>query len=131
MAGPETPKLTVDVVIPMEGGGIVLIRRKNHPFEGQWALPGGFVEVGETVENAAVREAREETGLDIELVRLVGVYSKPDRDPRGHNVSVAFLANAVGGELAADTDADEVATLDPSSVELAFDHRRIVEDALE
>lgn len=129
MAGPETPKLMVDVVIP-SGEGVVLIRRGSEPFEGQWALPGGFVDVGETVEQAAAREAAEETGLNIELARLVGVYSEPERDPRGHNVSVAFLARVLSGELSAATDASEVSTLDPSTVELAFDHRRIVEDAL-
>ncbi|HKH10487.1 MAG TPA: NUDIX hydrolase [Rubrobacter sp.] len=128
MAEPETPKLMVDVVIP-SGDGVVLIRRAGDPFEGRWALPGGFVEVGETVEAAATREAAEETGLAVELARLVGVYSEPDRDPRGHNVSVAFLARVVGGDLVAATDAAEVAVLDPDSVELAFDHRRIVADA--
>ena len=128
MAGPETPKIMVDVVIPSEEG-VVLIRRASDPFEGQWALPGGFVEVGETVEAAAAREAAEETGLAVEIARLVGVYSDPGRDPRGHNVSVAFLARVVGGDLVAATDAAEVAVLDPDSVELAFDHRRIVVDA--
>lgn len=127
---PETPKLMVDVVIPMEDG-IYLIRRGNEPFEGQWALPGGFVEVGETVEEAAVRETGEETGLTVEVERLVGVYSAPDRDPRGHNVSVAFLARVVGGEPEAATDASEVSILDPQTVELAFDHREIVSDALD
>jgi 8-oxo-dGTP diphosphatase len=129
LAGPETPKLMVDVVIPSEEG-VVLIRRAGDPFEGRWALPGGFVEVGETVEAAATREAAEETGLAVELARLVGVYSDPERDPRGHNVSVAFLARVVGGDLVAATDAAEVAVLDPDSVELAFDHRSIIADAV-
>jgi 8-oxo-dGTP diphosphatase len=118
----------VDVVIP-SGEGVVLIRRGSDPFEGRWALPGGFVEVGETVEAAATREAAEETGLAVELAGLVGVYSEPDRDPRGHNVSVAFLARVLSGDLIAATDAAEVAVLDPDCVELAFDHRRIVADA--
>ena len=129
MAGPETPKLMVDVVIPSERG-VILIRRASEPFAGQWALPGGFVEVGETVEEAAAREAAEETGLAVEVARLIGVYSEPERDPRGHNVSVAFLVRVLSGELAAATDASEVSVLDPSSVELAFDHRRIIDDAL-
>jgi 8-oxo-dGTP diphosphatase len=129
MAGPETPKLMVDVVIPSERG-VVLIRRGNEPFKGRWALPGGFVEVGETVEKAADREAAEETGLAVEVARLVGVYSDPERDPRGHYVSVAFLARVFSGDLVAGTDASEVAALDPNSVELAFDHRKIIEDAL-
>lgn len=129
MAEPETPKVMVDVVIP-SGGGVVLIQRGTDPYKGMWALPGGFVDVGETVESAAVREAKEETNLDVELERLVGVYSEPDRDPRGHNISVAFLARVVGGEPEAATDADEVSVRDPSRTELAFDHRKIVEDAL-
>lgn len=129
MAGPETPKIMVDVVIPSKEG-VVLIRRGSEPYEGMWALPGGFVEVGETAENAAVREAKEETNLDVELERLVGVYSEPDRDPRGHNVSVTFLARVTGGDPEAATDADEVSVFDPSEVELAFDHRKIIEDAL-
>lgn len=129
MAGPETPKLMVDIVIPSEEG-VVLVRRGSEPFEGQWALPGGFVEIGETVEGAAAREAAEETGLAVELARLVGVYSDPDRDPRGHNVSVAFLARVLGGDLAAASDAAEAAVLDPGDVELAFDHADIIREAL-
>ena len=119
----------VDVVIPSERG-VVLIRRGGEPFEGRWALPGGFVEVGETVEEAAAREAAEETGLTVEVARLVGVYSDPDRDPRGHNVSVAFLVQVLSGDLVAATDASEVSVLDPQEVELAFDHARIIADAL-
>ena len=119
----------VDVVIPTEDG-VVLVRRGSDPFEGQWALPGGFVEVGETVREAAVREAAEETGLAVEVSRLVGVYSDPDRDPRGHNVSVAFLACVLGGQMRAASDASEVVVLEPASVELAFDHSRIIADAM-
>ena len=129
MSGPETPKLMVDVVIPSEAG-VVLIRRGSEPFEGKWALPGGFVDVGETVREAAVREVAEETGLAVEVSRLVGVYSEPDRDPRGHNVSVAFLAHVLGGQqMQAASDAAEVEVLDPNTVELAFDHSRIIADA--
>src|SRR5919205_712155 len=130
VAGPETPKLMVDVVVPSEEGRILLIRRGSDPYEGQWALPGGFVEVGETLETAAAREAEEETGLTVEIVRLVGVYSDPDRDPRGHNVSCAFLARVREGEPSAASDAAEVSFLDPSTVELAFDHQKIIADAL-
>ena len=130
MPGPETPKLMVDVVVPSEAGRILLIRRASDPYEGQWALPGGFVEVGETLEEAAVREAGEETGLTVDIVRLVGVYSDPDRDPRGHNVSCAYLARNREGEPSAASDAAEVSFLDPSTVELAFDHDRIITDAL-
>jgi 8-oxo-dGTP diphosphatase len=119
----------VDVVIPSDDG-VVLVRRGSEPFEGQWALPGGFVEVGETVRQAAVREAAEETGLAVEVSRLVGVYSEPDRDPRGHNVSIAFLARVLGGQMQTSTDAAEVELLDPATVKLAFDHRRIIADAI-
>jgi 8-oxo-dGTP diphosphatase len=130
MAGPETPKLMVDTVVPSEEGEVLFIRRASDPYEGQWALPGGFVEVGETLKDAAVREAEEETGLKVEIVRLVGVYSDPDRDPRGHNVSCAYLARVREGEPEAATDAAEVAFLDPSTVDLAFDHEKIIADAL-
>jgi 8-oxo-dGTP diphosphatase len=92
-------------------------------------LPGGFVEVGETTEAAAAREAKEETGLDVEVIRLVGVYSDPDRDPRGHNVSCVYLGRAQGDPEAA-SDAAEAAFLDPASVELAFDHAEVISDAL-
>ena len=130
MSGPETPKIMVDVVVPSEEGRILLIRRGSDPYEGYWALPGGFVEVGETLEAAVAREAEEETGLEVEIVRLVGVYSDPDRDPRGHNVSAAYLARIREGEPSAATDAAEVSFLDPSTVELAFDHQKIIADAL-
>jgi 8-oxo-dGTP diphosphatase len=129
LTAPETPKLMVDVVIPSEEG-VVLIRRCSEPFEGHWALPGGFVEVGETVHEAAVREVAEETGLAVEVSRLVGVYSEPDRDPRGHNVSVAFLASVLGGQMKAASDAAEVEVLGPNTVDLAFDHSRIIAEAM-
>lgn len=135
MPPPQTPALTVDIVIPAGDSAreLVLIQRANEPFEGSWALPGGFVEVGESVEKAAVREVEEETGLKVRLVSLVGVYSQPGRDPRGHNVSVAYLAQRVehdSGSLEAGTDASGASLVDPDSVSLAFDHRDIVRDAL-
>ena len=127
----RTPLLTVDIVIVYPDGEVVLIKRANDPFKGDWAIPGGFVEIGETVEQAAMREAKEETGLDVELTRLVGVYSDPARDPRGHTVSVVFTAVPKGGELRADTDAAEVMkTKDDRDLPLAFDHRKILADAL-
>jgi 8-oxo-dGTP diphosphatase len=130
LAGPETPKLMVDVVVPSEEGHILLIRRGSDPYEGYWALPGGFVEVRETLEAAAVRETEEETGLEVEIVHLIGVYSDPNRDPRGHNVSVAYLARAQNDEPLGASDAAEASFMDPSTVELAFDHEKIIADAL-
>ncbi|RLF22743.1 MAG: NUDIX hydrolase [Thermoprotei archaeon] len=125
----KRPLVTVDVVI-LTPQGIVLIKRRNEPFKGYWALPGGFVEYGEKVEDAAIREAREETGLDVELKGLVGVYSDPSRDPRGHVISIAFLAVPRGGELRPSTDAGEVNVFNRLPNRIAFDHRRIIQDAL-
>src|SRR5688572_13575809 len=90
---PRNPYPTVDVVVETEGG-IVLIERRNEPRG--WALPGGFIDYGERVEDAARREVKEETGLDVELVRLLGVYSDPLRDPRHHTMSVAYVGRARG-----------------------------------
>lgn len=125
---PESPSLAVDAVISHEEG-VVLIERGEPPFEGAWALPGGFVEVGETVEQACVRESLEETGLEVELTGLVGVYSDPARDPRGHVVSVTFAAEAVGGELRGADDAARARVFAWDDLpELAFDHAGILSD---
>ena len=130
MPAPRTPLLATDVIIELHdrpGRPIVLIERKHEPLG--WALPGGFVEVGESVENAIVREAAEETNLEISLVTLLGVYSDPDRDPRGHCVSVVYVASAAGDPVAMD-DAAAVRVYDPAKLprQLAFDHARILED---
>lgn len=125
---PRNPAPTVDVVIHAAGRGIVLVERKNPP--PGWALPGGFVDYGETCEAAAVREAREETGLDVVLTGLLGVYSDPARDPRGHTLSVVYTAQALSpARLQAGDDAGraEFFALD-ALPPLAFDHRRIVQD---
>jgi 8-oxo-dGTP diphosphatase len=132
MAAPETPKLTVDTIIELDnqpGRPIVLIERKNPPFG--WALPGGFVDIGESLEAAAVREAREETCLDVRLLSLLGCYSDPQRDPRGHTVSAVYIAAAAGTPVAAD-DAKSVSVFDIKQLptELAFDHGRILADYL-
>ncbi|RLI88276.1 MAG: NUDIX hydrolase [Candidatus Altiarchaeales archaeon] len=124
----RSPRLTVDAIILIKDS-IVLIRRRNPPFRGMWALPGGFVEYGETVEHAVRREAKEETGLDVEIERLVGVYSDPDRDPRGHTVSICFLCRPVGGSLKANTDSVDVKEFELSKIPgLAFDHEKILRD---
>jgi 8-oxo-dGTP diphosphatase len=128
----RSPALTVDIVIIRKDGSIVLVKRRNSPFQGEWAIPGGFVEYGETVQAAAIREAREETGLDVELDKIVGVYSDPNRDPRGHAVSICFLAHEVRGQLRANTDATEAKGFRLSSLpsRLAFDHAQILADAV-
>ncbi len=123
------PRVTVDVVIKRRNGKFVLIKRANDPFKNFWALPGGFVEYGETVEQAAIREAKEETGLDVELLGILGVYSEPTRDPRGHTISIVFLALEKGGKLKAASDAKQVKEFEKIPEELAFDHRKILEDA--
>jgi 8-oxo-dGTP diphosphatase len=123
-------RLAVDCVITDEAGDIVLIRRKHEPFKDSYALPGGFVEVGETVEDACRREVKEETNLELYDIRLVGVYSDPGRDPRGHVVSVAFTARADLAQLRAGDDAAQAEVIENwRDHPLAFDHRRIIEDA--
>ena len=122
--------LTVDCAV-FSGEGVVLIKRKNPPFRGAYALPGGFVEEDETVEEACIREALEETGLAIQNLKLVGVYSTPGRDPRGRTVSVAFLAEADLDFLQAGDDAAEAEVVkDWEDTDLAFDHKKIISDAL-
>lgn len=130
----RTPYLAVDVIVQLWEGdrfkGIVLVERKNPPVG--LAIPGGFVEVGESVEAAAVREIKEETGLDVKLRRLLGVYSEPDRDPRFHVVSVVFVGDAEGDPQAG-SDAKEVKVFRIEDVpldRLVFDHSRIILDYL-
>ena len=131
MPRPTTPDLAVDVIIELEdrpGRPIVLIERRYPP--AGHALPGGFVDIGETVEVAARREAREETGLEIRLARLLGVYSDPARDPRGHTVSLVYIATATGEPVAGD-DAAGVLIVNPGAAPpLVFDHGLILGDYL-
>ena len=122
----DNPKPVVDILIEKEGG-LVLIKRRNPPFG--WAIPGGFVDYGESVEAAAVREAREETGLEIDNLRQFHVYSDPERDKRMHTISTVFIASGRGEPVAADDAADiGIFTRDNLPRELAFDHFTILND---
>lgn len=129
MATYRNPLPTVDCIILLSDGRLVLVRRKNPPHG--WALPGGFVDEGERLDLAAIREAKEETGLDVELVEQFFTYSDPARDPRRHTISTVFLARAsgqpVGGDDAAEARAFAADELPP----LVFDHDQIVRDVLE
>lgn len=131
MGIPKTPLLTTDCVICDNEMRVLLIRRKNEPFKGAYALPGGFVDIGETTEEACRREALEETGITVGDLRLVGVYSDPSRDPRGHTVSIAYLARVPeGSNPKAGSDAEEAEWVkDWHGLELAFDHAEIIADA--
>ena len=123
----RNPLLTVDIIIEITGKGIILIERKNPPYG--WAIPGGFVDYGESLEKAALREALEETGLVVKGLRQFRAYSDPDRDPRHHTVSVVFAGVGEGVPKAAD-DAKtvEIFALDKLPAKLAFDHARILSD---
>lgn len=128
---PRNPFPTVDIIIHLLGGEnagkIVLIRRKNPPHG--WALPGGFIDYGESAEAAAVREAREETSLEVRLLGQLGVYSDPARDPRKHTLSVVFMAEASGEPQAADDAASLAAfALDELPEPLCFDHGQMLAD---
>lgn len=125
------PWMAADCIVFDKHDRLLLIRRKKPPFEGQFALPGGFIEVGETTEQAALRELREETGIVGTTPRLVGVYSDPNRDPRRHVISIAYLILTDADRA---TAGDDAATADFIAnwrgQQLAFDHNRILEDAL-
>ena len=128
MTHPRNPIPTVDIIIELENGAIVLIERANPPYG--WALPGGYVDYGESLETAAVREAKEETSLDIELIGQFHTYSDPRRDSRQHTISTVFVAKADGAPKAA-SDAREVgifSSQDSLPTNLAFDHGKILND---
>ncbi len=123
----ENPIPTVDIIIETESKGIILIKRKNYPYG--WAIPGGFVDYGESLEEAAVREAKEETNLEVKLIRQFHTYSDPRRDQRHHSISTAYIAKGKGKPQAKD-DAIEIGIFNESDlpVEIAFDHRSILSD---
>ncbi len=133
MADYKIPSLTTDIFIFDDDFNFILIKRKNEPYKGYWALPGGFVEYGESVETAAIREAKEETSIDVELKDLVNVYSKPNRDPRRHTVTVAFTAKGDIASRKADSDASDIDIFSPNELDelnIAFDHKEIIKDCL-
>ena len=123
----RNPFPTVDIIIEQDGG-IVLILRRNEPR--QWAIPGGFCDYGESLEEAAVREAREETGLAVELIEQFHTYSDPRRDPRQHNITTVFIARSIGGTPQAQDDAREIGVFSEGELppQLAFDHDEILTD---
>jgi len=126
----KSPRLTADGAI-LKDKKILLIKRKNEPFKGKWALPGGFVEYGEKVEDAVVREVYEETGLKTKIRDIVGIYSNPNRDPRGHTVTVVYFLDIQGGELKSSDDASDAKFFDLKDLpELSFDHAIIVKDVI-
>lgn len=130
MPAPKTPLLTVDCVVIDDARRVLLIERRNPPFKGQLALPGGFVDLDESVEDACRREVREETGLRAGRLTLIGVYSKPGRDPRGPTVSIAFLTRVARRRvIASDDAAAAVWRADWNRLDLAFDHKRIIRHA--
>lgn len=122
------PKVTVDGVV-LKDEKILLVKRKNQPFKDKWALPGGFVDYGETTENAVVREVLEEAGLKTRVGSLFGVYSDPQRDPRGHTITVVYLLEVCGGVLKSGDDAADVRFFGLDDLpELSFDHEKIIKD---
>lgn len=130
MPVPKTPHLAVDCALFDENRRALLITRKNPPYQGRLALPGGFVDAGETVEDACRRELKEETGLTVQDLSLLGVYSDPGRDPRGHTCSIVYAGLSPALDVQGGDDAVGVAWVaNWREHELAFDHRKILEDA--
>lgn len=126
----KNPKITADGAVLTEDK-ILLIKRKNNPYKHKWALPGGFVEYGERVENAVVREVLEETGLNTIVKEIIGVYSDPNRDPRGHTITIVYLLDIKNGELKSGDDAADARFFSLDNLpELAFDHDKIINDII-
>ena len=127
----KIPKITVDGIIK-KGNEILLIRRRNIPFKNSWALPGGYLEYNEKTEDAVIREIFEETGLFTEIINLIGVYSDPKRDPRGHTVSIIYELRIIKGKLESGDDATDVNFFNLNNLpdNLAFDHKKVIKDYL-
>ena len=128
----KNPVPTVDIIIEKDDK-IVLIRRKNEPFKGKLAIPGGFVNEGELIEDRAIIEAKEETSLDVELKEILGVYSIPNRDPRGHLMTTVFIAKPISGRVKGGDDAADATWFkitDKILNEVSFDHKKILTDYL-
>ena len=129
--GQDRPYISTDCIVFDEQDRVLLIRRKNQPFQGQYAFPGGFIETGETAENAARRELKEETGIEAGDLRLLGVYSDPGRDPRHHTITIAYIVRVQGQTPMAGDDAATAEFVAHAEREkLAFDHDIILRDAL-
>ena len=127
----KTPKITVDGIVK-KGNEIILIKRKNYPFKSSWALPGGYLEYNEKTEDAVIREIFEETGLVTKIMHLIGVYSDPKRDPRGHTVSIIYELKILKGKLEFGDDASDVNFFNLTKLpdNLSFDHKKIINDYL-
>lgn len=141
MSDYKKPSITVDIIIfnenhndfrkSIRNNEFILIKRKNSPYKDHWAIPGGFVDYGESVEYAALREAKEETGIDIKICELFGVYSDPKRDPRGHTITIVYLAMGNFDNIKAGSDASDsfISSFnDIINLDLAFDHNKILSD---
>ena len=125
----KKPSVTVDIFIHNKNKEFILIKRKNNPFKDSWALPGGFVDYGESLEDAAIREAKEETNIDINIIKQFKVYSSPSRDPRGHTITLVFIATGDMSSMFADDDAKDINVFsfnDLEDIDLAFDHKIIL-----
>lgn len=123
----KVPLIVVDGVL-FRNEGVLMVKRATEPI-GYWALPGGFVDRGERLEHAIVRETKEETGLDVEVEKMVGIYDDPSRDPRGHMISVCFLLKLVGGKIATSPETSKVKFFGELPENIAFDHKQMIMDA--